>query len=178
MTILALGPLTNLAAAIQHGTDLAGSTRDVIWMGGTLEERGNTTETGEWNACVDPEAAEICLRAGAIHRIFPLDATQDVVFTMEDLAVLPDTHLTGIVRDAVRFYVGFHRRPMGSTAPTCTTRSCSSVAAAPGPRDRGGHRDAGLRHQRGSVPGREPLSVRGGDGRPRSGSRSPSIPRG
>ena len=34
----------------------------VVWMGGTLEERGNTTETGEWNACVDPEAAEACLR--------------------------------------------------------------------------------------------------------------------
>jgi purine nucleosidase len=113
MTIVALGPLTNLAAAVQHGTDLAGATREVVWMGGTLEERGNTTETGEWNACVDPEAAEICLRAGAIHRIFPLDATQDVVFTMDDLRGLPDTHLAGVVRDAIRFYVGFHRQAEG-----------------------------------------------------------------
>jgi purine nucleosidase len=113
MSIVALGPLTNLAAAAQHGTDLAGSARDVIWMGGTLEERGNTTDTGEWNACVDPEATEACLAAGAIHRIFPLDATQDVVFTMEDLSALPETHLTGIVRDAVRFYVGFHREADG-----------------------------------------------------------------
>jgi inosine-uridine nucleoside N-ribohydrolase len=113
MTVLALGPLTNLAAASQHGVDFVGATRDVVWMGGTLEERGNTTETGEWNACVDPEAAEICLRAGAIHRIFPLDATQDIVFTMEDLGALPDTHLAGIVRDAVRFYVGFHQKADG-----------------------------------------------------------------
>ena len=60
-----------------------------------------------------PEAVETCLRAGAIHRIFPLDATQDVVFTMDDLNALPDTHLTGIVRDAVRFYVGFHRQADG-----------------------------------------------------------------
>lgn len=82
-------------------------------MGGTLEERGNTTETGEWNACVDPEAAEACLRAGALHRILPLDATQDIVFTMEDMAQLPDTHLAGIVRDAVRFYVGFHQQADG-----------------------------------------------------------------
>jgi purine nucleosidase len=113
MTVLALGPLTNLAAATQHGVDLAHGAREVFWMGGTLEERGNTTETGEWNACVDPEAAETCLRAGAVHGIFPLDATQDVVFGMDDLSVLPDTHLAGIVRDAVRFYVGFHQQADG-----------------------------------------------------------------
>jgi purine nucleosidase len=113
MTVVALGPLTNLAAATQHGVDLSHGAREVVWMGGTLEERGNTTETGEWNACVDPEAAEICLRAGALHAIMPLDATQDVVFTMADLGELPDTHLAGIVRDAVRFYVGFHQQTDG-----------------------------------------------------------------
>ena len=113
MSVVALGPLTNLASAVLQGVDLAGGARDVIWMGGTLEERGNTTETGEWNACVDPEAAEACLRAGAIHRIFPLDATQDIVFTMDDLRDLPETHLAGIVRDAVRFYVAFHQQADG-----------------------------------------------------------------
>jgi purine nucleosidase len=109
MTIVALGPLTNLAAATLSGVDLADGAREVIWMGGTLEERGNTTETGEWNACVDPEAAETCLRTGVIDRIFPLDATQDVVFTLDDLKILPDTYVARVVRDAIRFYVGFHR---------------------------------------------------------------------
>ena len=59
VTVLALGPLTNLAQAAINGTDLATGLHDCVWMGGTLEERGNTTETGEWNACVDPEAAEV-----------------------------------------------------------------------------------------------------------------------
>jgi purine nucleosidase len=113
MTIVALGPLTNLAAAVISGVDLADGTREVVWMGGTLEERGNTTETGEWNACVDPEAAEACLAAGAINRIFPLDATQDVVFTLDDLRSLPDTYVARLVRDAIRFYVGFHREADG-----------------------------------------------------------------
>jgi inosine-uridine nucleoside N-ribohydrolase len=103
MTIVALGPLTNLATATLQGTDLAEQARDVVWMGGTLEERGNTTETGEWNACVDPEAVEACLRLGAIHRIFPLDATQDAVFTMDDMRALPATYLAGVVPDAIRF---------------------------------------------------------------------------
>jgi purine nucleosidase len=113
VSVVALGPLTNLAAAVQQGVDLAHGTRDVTWMGGTLEERGNTTETGEWNACVDPEAAEACLSAGALHRMFPLDATQDVIFGMDDLRDLPDTHLAGIVRDAIRYYVGFHQQADG-----------------------------------------------------------------
>ncbi len=112
ITVLALGPLTNLAAASLSGVDF-GAAREVVWMGGTLEARGNTTETGEWNACVDPEAAERCLRAGAVRRMFPLDATQDVRFTMDDLRVLPETHAARIVRDAVRFYVGFHRQAEG-----------------------------------------------------------------
>lgn len=113
LTIVALGPLTNLASASLNGLDLAGGAREMVWMGGTLEERGNTTETGEWNACVDPEAAEACLAAGALSRIFPLDATQDVVFTLEDMAELPDTPLAAVVRDAVRFYVAFHRQADG-----------------------------------------------------------------
>jgi purine nucleosidase len=113
LTVLALGPLTNLASAALNGVDLAAGLRELVWMGGALEERGNTTETGEWNACVDPEAAEACLAAGALTRIFPLDATQDVTFTLDDLEALPATPLAAIVRDAVRFYVAFHRQADG-----------------------------------------------------------------
>jgi purine nucleosidase len=109
MTIVATGPLTNLASAANNGVDLAGGAREVIWMGGALSVRGNTTEHGEWNACVDPEAAEICLSGGAVDRIFPLDATQQVMFTLDDLDRLPDNDLANVVRDALRFYVGYHR---------------------------------------------------------------------
>jgi purine nucleosidase len=113
LSVVALGPLTNLASAVLNGVDLAGGLGELIWMGGTLEERGNTTETGEWNACVDPEAAEACLAAGAISHLFPLDATQDVLFTLDDLEGLPATPLAAVVRDAVRFYVAFHRQADG-----------------------------------------------------------------
>ena len=113
LTVVALGPLTNLAAAVLNGVDLRRGARQVVWMGGALEVRGNTTETGEWNACVDPEAAETCLAAGALSHIFPLDATQDVIVSLEDLDGLPDTQLAQVVRDAVRFYVAFHREADG-----------------------------------------------------------------
>lgn len=113
LSVVALGPLTNLAATVLNHVDLAAGAREVVWMGGALEVRGNTTETGEWNACVDPEAAEACLAAGAISRIFPLDATQQVIFSLEDLDDLPDTYLASVVRDAIRFYVAFHREADG-----------------------------------------------------------------
>jgi inosine-uridine nucleoside N-ribohydrolase len=113
MTIVATGPLTNLASAANNGVDLAGGAREVIWMGGALRVRGNTTERGEWNACVDPEAAEVCLAGGALDRVFPLDATQQAVFTLDDLDRLPDTDLADVVRDALRFYVGYHREADG-----------------------------------------------------------------
>ncbi len=113
LTVVALGPLTNLASAALNGVDLRSGLRELVWMGGALEERGNTTETGEWNACVDPEAAEACLAAGAISRLFPLDATQDMLFTLDDLEGMPSTPLAAIVRDAVRFYVAFHRQADG-----------------------------------------------------------------
>ncbi len=113
LTVIALGPLTNLAIAAREGVDLAGGLRETIWMGGTLSDRGNTTPTGEWNACVDPEAAEACLRVGAIDRIFPLDATQDLTVSLADLDALPDTPLAGVVREAMRFYVEFHHVTQG-----------------------------------------------------------------
>jgi purine nucleosidase len=113
LSVVALGPLTNLASASLNGVDLARGLRELIWMGGAIEERGNTTETGEWNAFVDPEAAEAILAAGALSRMFPLDATQDVLFTLEDLERLPNTPLARIVRDAVRYYVAFHRQADG-----------------------------------------------------------------
>jgi purine nucleosidase len=113
VTIVATGPLTNLASAANNGVDLSGGAREVIWMGGALSVRGNTTERGEWNACVDPEAAEVCLAGGALDRVFPLDATQQAIFTLDDLDRLPDTDLAGVVRDALRFYVGYHRQADG-----------------------------------------------------------------
>ena len=94
--------------------DLAHGLRESIWMGGTLEERGNTTETGEWNACVDPRRPRPAWRPARSSRIFPLDATQDVVFTMEDLDALPETH-AGRRSCATRFASTsrFHRQADG-----------------------------------------------------------------
>lgn len=78
--ILALGPLTNLAQAMTIETRTGAAVKDLTWMGGALDAPGNVPESPqtEWNAWVDPEAAERVLSAGWTVRIIPLDATNKV----------------------------------------------------------------------------------------------------
>jgi len=85
--ILALGPLTNLAEALQRDPSIAGTIREIVMMGGAVRVPGNlddgglfktNNKTAEWNMFVDPLAARIVFRAGIPIRLIPLDATNKV----------------------------------------------------------------------------------------------------
>jgi len=65
LTLVTLGPLTNLAAALQIEPGLPRLLRDVFVMGGAFRVQGNTTPAAEWNMQVDPEAAWLVYRAWA-----------------------------------------------------------------------------------------------------------------
>jgi inosine-uridine nucleoside N-ribohydrolase len=86
VTVLALGPLSNLAEALQRGGAVP-ALREIVIMGGALGVRGNLDDggffktantTAEWNLFHDPLAAEIVFRSGAPIRVIPLDATNKV----------------------------------------------------------------------------------------------------
>ncbi len=59
ITLVTLGPLTNLALALQQDPSIAGKVKECIAMGGTGQGRGNVTPVAEYNIWVDPEAARI-----------------------------------------------------------------------------------------------------------------------
>jgi len=89
-TILALGPLTNLATAMQMGVRF----NEILMMGGALRVPGNlgdggyfktANKTAEWNMFCDPKAAEIVFKSGAVIRIVPLDATNEVPLNLRFL---------------------------------------------------------------------------------------------
>ncbi|XP_068092885.1 pyrimidine-specific ribonucleoside hydrolase RihA-like [Hyperolius riggenbachi] len=61
ITLVATGPLTNLALAIRMDPTIPSKLRSLYIMGGNMESRGNTTATGEFNFLADPEAAYIVL---------------------------------------------------------------------------------------------------------------------
>lgn len=82
--ILALGPLTNIAALALARPDLAARIDDLTWMGGGLT-RGNHTASAEFNALADPEAVAICLAHHLPLRMVDLDLCRKVLAAPADV---------------------------------------------------------------------------------------------
>jgi inosine-uridine nucleoside N-ribohydrolase len=83
--ILALGPLTNIAAVCLARPDLAANINDLVWMGGGVTN-GNHTASAEFNALADPEAAAIVLAHGLPLRMVDLDLCRKVLAAPADVA--------------------------------------------------------------------------------------------
>lgn len=83
--ILALGPLTNLAALCLARPDLAAKIADLTWMGGGVTS-GNHTASAEFNAFADPEALAIVLAHGLPLRMVDLDLCRKVFAYPDDIA--------------------------------------------------------------------------------------------
>jgi purine nucleosidase/pyrimidine-specific ribonucleoside hydrolase len=86
LTIVALGPLTNLALAIQQDQGRMRRIRRVVVMGGAISVPGNITPAAEFNFYVDPEAAAYVLGGGLPIELVPLDVTRLVVLEEPALA--------------------------------------------------------------------------------------------
>jgi inosine-uridine nucleoside N-ribohydrolase len=87
VTVLALGPLTNVGAALQATPDLVENIEMIYVMGGAVDVDGSfVTEqnsAAEWNIYCDPHAARLTFESGAPITLVPLDATNDVPVTPE-----------------------------------------------------------------------------------------------
>jgi inosine-uridine nucleoside N-ribohydrolase len=88
VTIVAIGPLTNLAIALRKAPKIAEQVGEVVIMGGAIPAlpggHGNHTPTAEFNFWVDPEAAFIVLRSGMPILLCPLNVTRKSKFERED----------------------------------------------------------------------------------------------
>ena len=79
VTLCTLGPLTNIATALEKAPDIAGRVRELVMMGGGFFEGGNITPAAEFNIYVDPEAAAAVFKSGIPIVMMPLDVTHKVL---------------------------------------------------------------------------------------------------
>ncbi|MEN8504467.1 MULTISPECIES: nucleoside hydrolase [Paraburkholderia] len=78
VTILAIGPLTNIALATRQHPEIIPLIKQIVYMGGAIDVPGNTTPTAEFNWWFDPEAAKTVLRLPIKQVVIPLDVTDTV----------------------------------------------------------------------------------------------------
>lgn len=88
ITLVAIGPLTNLALAVRREPRIAQAVREVMIMGGALRVPGNVTPASEFNIFADPHAAHIVLHAGWPVRLVSLDTTNRAAMQREQFTTL------------------------------------------------------------------------------------------
>ena len=81
VTLVPIGPLTNIATAFRKAPDIVGRVAEIVLMGGAYFEVGNITPAAEFNIYVYPEAAEIVFKSGVDLTVMPLDVTHKALTT-------------------------------------------------------------------------------------------------
>jgi purine nucleosidase len=109
ITLVAIGPLTNLAMALRLEPDLASAVREVIVMGGAIRAGGNVTPLAEFNVYCDPHAAHVVFHSGMPITLVPLDVTDRVLLTEDDVERLCSVRspISAFVRDATQSYLRY-----------------------------------------------------------------------
>lgn len=115
ITLVAIGPLTNVALAIRKEPRIVQAVRELMIMGGAIRHEGNVTPLAEFNTYVDPHAAHIVYHSGMPITLTPLDVTYQCILLAEDVAQLQriKSPIPPFVADATRFYMEFHDKYQG-----------------------------------------------------------------
>jgi purine nucleosidase len=115
ITLVAIGPLTNIALAIRQEPRIVQAVKEVFIMGGAMRHEGNTTPLAEFNTYVDPHAAHIVYHSGMPITLTPLDVTYQCILLAEDVERLQKikSPIPDFIADATRFYMEFHDEYQG-----------------------------------------------------------------
>ena len=119
ITLIAVGPLTNLALAEQRQPGTLQKAKQVIVMGGAIAETGNSTPVAEFNFYADPHAAHTVVHSDAALLLVPLDATRQVMFSESDienqiapLKTVASQFVVDAVQNIIALYRQFGREPI------------------------------------------------------------------
>lgn len=115
VSVLALGPLTNIALAIKKDSSFSSKVKRIVVLGGAFFCLGNVNPAAEANIYGDPEAADIVFTSGANITVVGINITTQVMFTDEDLHQLRESkgRHTQILTDMCKFYRDWHVKSDG-----------------------------------------------------------------
>jgi inosine-uridine nucleoside N-ribohydrolase len=88
ITLLTLGPLTNVAAAAERAGDFLSKLGALVCLGGSVSDGGDVSATAEYNIWSDPEAARSVLNSSANKTLVPLDVSNSVTLSLEQFSRL------------------------------------------------------------------------------------------
>ncbi|MEB6334082.1 nucleoside hydrolase [Serratia rhizosphaerae] len=125
ITLAAIGPLTNIAHAMQLYPRLTQSLKELVIMGGVFNVDGYIKDT---NFALDPEAARLVMNSGANITLAPLDVTTQTMLTQADLAQItrPDTPLCRYLRTTTRPWIDYSR--LTRQLPGCWIHDVLTIA--------------------------------------------------
>lgn len=131
ITLVAIGPLTNVAMAVRRDPEIVRLVRDFVIMGGAATVPGNITPAAEFNLGVDPEAAAIVFDAGWTTTMVGLDAT---LKARADAAAMERMRGYGPLSDdllvpCLEFYIGHTAR--GEEGPAVHDACAVAYVARP-----------------------------------------------
>ncbi len=116
VTLCTLGPLTNVALALQRAPDIAARIQQIVLMGGGFSEGGNITPAAEFNIYVDPHAAQVVFASGIPLVVMPLDVTHQVLTTRQRVAAIGalGTPVARAVVELLEFFERYDEQKYGS----------------------------------------------------------------
>jgi len=137
ITLVAVGPLTNIAEAFRREPELPNMVAGLVIMGGTVDEPGNVSPVTEANFLNDPHAADAVFAADWPATIVGLDVTHRIMLSDSHLQRLADeTGRSGqLIWQTSRFYVDFYTRNRGTelatdqeAEPQCAMHDAAAIA--------------------------------------------------
>jgi purine nucleosidase len=117
LTLIATGPLTNVALALQKDPEGMRKLKEVSIMGGAVRTKGNITPYAEFNIFSDPSAAKLVLESGLPIKLVPLDVTHQVFLTpqvIEERVKPINNSFSRFVIEAIGYDLNTHRFLRGS----------------------------------------------------------------
>ncbi len=113
ITLVPVGPLTNIALALEKAPDIAELVKEIIIMGGAFGYHGhggNITPVAEANIYCDPWAADILFTSKAPVTVVGLDVTNEVIMSPDYFEQLKaQSHIGSFIYDIAQFYLNFYR---------------------------------------------------------------------